>query len=100
MQIKDSIRFKLTIAYDGSGYAGWQVQKKDVGVQQRVEEALREVFEYAVELGGTITGEHGVGLAKKPFLPGALGPVGMEVLKQLKKSFDPHNILNPGKIFD
>ena len=44
MEKKDSIRFKLTIAYDGSGYAGWQVQKKDVGVQQRVEEALRELF--------------------------------------------------------
>ncbi|MDP6777130.1 MAG: FAD-linked oxidase C-terminal domain-containing protein, partial [Candidatus Latescibacteria bacterium] len=48
----------------------------------------------------TITGEHGVGLAKKPFLPAALGPVGIELLRRVKQSFDPNGILNPGKIFD
>jgi len=85
---------------DGNLHPTFLTNERDTGEMARVEEALREVFEYAVELGGTITGEHGVGLAKKPFLPGALGPVGMDVLKQLKKSFDPHNILNPGKIFD
>ena len=85
---------------DGNLHPTFLTNEQDGEEMVRVEEALREVFEYAVELGGTITGEHGVGLAKKPFLPGALGPVGMEVLKQLKKSFDPHNILNPGKIFD
>ncbi|MBT3606590.1 MAG: FAD-binding protein [Candidatus Latescibacteria bacterium] len=66
----------------------------------RVELALKDVAEYAVKLGGTITGEHGVGLAKKSFLPDALGPVAMDILRQVKKSFDPLGILNPGKIFD
>jgi glycolate oxidase len=67
---------------------------------RRAEEAMREIFEYAVELGGTITGEHGVGLAKKAYLPQALGPVAMDLMKQLKRTFDPKGILNPGKIFD
>ncbi len=67
---------------------------------RRAEEAMREIFEAALELGGTITGEHGVGLAKKPFLPQALGAVAMTAMKQLKATFDPKGILNPGKIFD
>lgn len=66
----------------------------------RAEEAMREIFEYAIALGGTITGEHGVGLAKKPYLPKALGPVAMATMKQLKATFDPKGILNPGKVFD
>jgi glycolate oxidase len=85
---------------DGNLHPTFLTNERNAGEMARVEEAMREVFEYAVELGGTITGEHGVGLAKKPFLPGALGPVGMDILKRVKQSFDPHNILNPGKIFD
>ena len=61
---------------------------------------MTEVFDHAVELGGTITGEHGVGLAKKPYLPGQLGPVGLEILKRVKTAFDPKGILNPGNMFD
>ena len=52
------------------------------------------------ELGGTITGEHGVGLAKKAYLPAALGTVALDSIRRLKASFDPNGILNPGKIFD
>ena len=74
-----------------------ELEKEELG---RVEEAMAEVFEYAIKLGGTITGEHGVGLAKKAFLPGQLGEVGMGVMRQMKASFDPHGILNPGKVFD
>ena len=59
-----------------------------------------EIFDYAVELGGTITGEHGVGLAKKAFLKKAIGDLNLEVMKRIKKSFDPNGVLNPGKIFD
>jgi glycolate oxidase len=67
---------------------------------ERVEKAMVEIFDFALSLGGTITGEHGVGLAKKPFLPKALGPVNMRLLRTLKTAFDPDGILNPGKIFD
>jgi glycolate oxidase len=66
----------------------------------RVEQAMREVFAHAVALGGTITGEHGVGLAKKAFLPGQVGEVGIAAMKRLKAAFDPTGILNPGKVFD
>jgi glycolate oxidase len=61
---------------------------------------MKEIFAMAVKLGGTITGEHGVGLAKKAFLPGAVGELNVEVMRLMKRSFDPTGILNPGKIFD
>jgi glycolate oxidase len=67
---------------------------------ERVEKAMQEIFEYAVSLGGTITGEHGVGLAKKRFLQGAIGEDSLELMRQLKRAWDPEGLLNPGKIFD
>jgi len=61
---------------------------------------MEDIFDHAVQLGGTITGEHGVGLAKKAFLPKAMGNASLELMRQLKRTLDPDNILNPGKIFD
>ena len=61
---------------------------------------MTEIFSYAVELGGTISGEHGIGLTKKSFLPSAIGEINVRVLRELKRVFDPKGILNPGKIFD
>jgi glycolate oxidase len=61
---------------------------------------MREVYSTAVEFGGTISGEHGIGLAKKDFFPIAVGKEEIELMKAIKKLFDPNNILNPGKIFD
>ena len=61
---------------------------------------MREIFDFAIKLGGTITGEHGVGLAKKAFLPSAIGDASLELMRQLKRALDPKGILNPGKIFD
>ncbi|WP_044641526.1 FAD-binding oxidoreductase [Risungbinella massiliensis] len=66
---------------------------------QRVEKAFEEIFEAALELGGTITGEHGVGMAKAPYLEWKVGAAGMEVLRGIKKAFDPDNLLNPDKMF-
>jgi glycolate oxidase len=85
---------------DGNLHPTFLTDERNEAEMKRVELAMKEMFECAVALGGTITGEHGVGLAKKPFLPAALGPVGMELLHRVKKSFDPNGILNPGKIFD
>ncbi|MEK4512378.1 FAD-binding protein [Paenibacillus anaericanus] len=65
----------------------------------RVEAAFEEIFEAAISLGGTITGEHGVGMVKAPFLEWKIGKSGIEVMKAIKQSFDPFNILNPGKVF-
>ena len=74
--------------------------EKNLEEMHRVEEAMKEIFARAVELGGTITGEHGVGLAKKDFLPGAVGELNVGVMRNLKAAFDPLGLLNPGKIFD
>jgi glycolate oxidase len=61
---------------------------------------MKEIFARALSLGGTITGEHGVGLAKKAFLRDQIGGAGLSLLKQVKRTLDPDNLLNPGKIFD
>jgi glycolate oxidase len=64
----------------------------------RVEKATEEILKKAVELGGTITGEHGIGLAKAPFITFEHDEVAMDVFLSLKKLFDPNNIMNPGKM--
>jgi glycolate oxidase len=67
---------------------------------ERVHLALEEIFAKTIALGGTITGEHGVGLAKKPFLPGQFDEASYALMKQVKLALDPRGLLNPGKIFD
>jgi glycolate oxidase len=64
-----------------------------------VEKAFAEIFEKAVELGGTITGEHGVGVMKAPYLELKLGEQGIAAMRSIKAAFDPNNIMNPGKVF-
>lgn len=66
---------------------------------ERVEKAFEEIFEKAIELGGTITGEHGVGMMKAPYLELKLGEAGIAAMKAIKDSLDPNNIMNPGKVF-
>ena len=85
---------------DGNLHPTFLCDERDGEEMHRVEAALQDVVDGAIELGGTITGEHGVGLAKKPFLPAQLGAVGIAMLRRLKDSFDPRGILNPGKVFD
>ena len=66
---------------------------------ERVEKAFDEIYEKTIALGGTITGEHGVGIAKAGYLEWKLGKSGVEVMKGIKAAFDPKGILNPGKLF-
>ena len=63
-------------------------------------DALDAIVERTLELGGTITGEHGVGLAKKPWLRQQMGDASFGLMRQVKRALDPHKVLNPGKIFD
>ncbi len=65
---------------------------------KQVEAATEELFEKIIALGGTLTGEHGIGLAKAPLMPLEHEDVAMEVMRSLKRLFDPYNILNPGKM--
>lgn len=85
---------------DGNLHPTFLTNERDTEEMQRVEKALDEIFHKTVELGGTITGEHGVGLAKKAFLPTQFDEGSMALLKAIKKTLDPRGILNPGKIFD
>jgi glycolate oxidase len=85
---------------DGNLHPTFLTDEKNAAEMTRVELAMQEIFDFAISLGGTITGEHGVGLAKKPFLLRALGNASLDLMKLLKKSLDPLGILNPGKIFD
>jgi glycolate dehydrogenase FAD-linked subunit len=67
------------------------------GVQQKVEQALDELFERVLTWGGVITGEHGIGLAKKRWWPEATSEVSRKLHTALKRALDPDGILNPGK---
>jgi glycolate oxidase len=68
--------------------------------EERIRELLTRIYEVGISLGGTISGEHGLGFAKKGYLPMASGEAKMELMKRIKKAFDPNNIMNPGKVFD
>jgi len=85
---------------DGNLHPTFLTDERNTDEMARVEKAMHDIFAYAIELGGTITGEHGVGLAKKSFLPAAIGDASLGLLRQLKRTLDPDGILNPGKIFD
>jgi glycolate oxidase len=85
---------------DGNLHPTFLTDERNADEMARVEKAMREIFDFAVQLGGTITGEHGVGLAKKEFLPRAIGDASLSLMRQLKRAWDPQGILNPGKIFD
>lgn len=85
---------------DGNLHPTFLTDERNHEEMERVHAAFREIFEEAVRLGGTITGEHGVGVAKKEFLPGFLGKAQMRVTRELRKALDPNGILNPGKMFD
>ncbi len=61
--------------------------------------AIRELFTQVIEMGGTISGEHGIGLVQKPYMDLAFSPAGLELMRGIKQVFDPKGILNPGKIF-
>lgn len=71
---------------------------EDTDTITRAEHAFTDIFTTAVELGGTITGEHGVGAAKLPYLSAQLGPDQVSLLRRVKNAFDPAGILNPGKL--
>ena len=67
---------------------------------EEIQGILMKIFELVKSLGGTISGEHGIGLIQKSFMPVMFNPISIELMKGIKKVFDPNNILNAGKIFD
>jgi len=86
-------------AGDGNLHPTCLTDERDKEKLHRAEKTFERIFNEAIKLGGTITGEHGTGLAKKQFLELQFGNAGIEFMMKLKQALDPNNILNPGKIF-
>lgn len=86
-------------AGDGNLHPNILCDRRDPAEMQRVRSAAAEIFAAAIALGGTLSGEHGIGLLKKEFMEQDLGHDAVEAMKKIKLALDPHNILNPGKIF-
>jgi glycolate oxidase len=102
---KISRRYDLRIAVyghagDGNLHPSFLTDKKNRDEMKRVGAAVSEMMRACVDFGGTISGEHGVGIDKKPYIALEIGEVGCEIMRRVKSSLDPKGIMNPGKMFD
>jgi glycolate oxidase len=86
-------------AGDGNIHVNIMIDRQIPGQLEKAETAIEEVFAAALKLGGTMSGEHGVGNTKAPYIPMELDPAAVAYMKAIKKALDPNNVLNPGKIF-
>lgn len=86
-------------AGDGNLHVNIMYNKDDTGAAERAKDAAKELFEYVVSIKGSISGEHGIGITKAPFLKIELSEAEIGLMKRIKTAFDPKGILNPGKIF-
>ena len=96
--------FNLTIinfghAGDGNIHVNVMTDKRNKDEYERAKRAVKEIFSAVLDLNGTLSGEHGVGLTKSPYIGMEIEPVVLQKMKEIKKIFDPNNIMNPGKIF-
>ncbi len=101
-RIKEKYGIHLVVfghAGDGNLHPNIICDQRDTEEMIRVEQAVSEIFNAAIELGGTLSGEHGIGTMKAPFMEKELGSIGLDMMKRIKTAWDPNNILNPGKIF-
>lgn len=97
-------KYHLTIvsfghAGDGNIHTNIMLDKSDKDEARRAEMAVEELFRAVLTLGGTLSGEHGVGIAKSPFFEMEIGREGLQAMLKIKQALDPNNILNPGKMF-
>jgi glycolate oxidase len=104
-RLKDiASRYRLDLvifghAGDGNLHPNIICDKTDRDEMERVDAAVSELFQAAVELGGSLSGEHGIGTMKAPYLKLETGEAGYQVMLAIKKALDPNDIFNPGKIF-
>ncbi|MBC7252286.1 MAG: FAD-binding protein, partial [Anaerolineae bacterium] len=85
-------------AGDGNLHPNILFDKRDAEQWAKVEQMVGEIFGVALELGGTLSGEHGVGVLKQPYMERAVGRLSVEVQRRIKQALDPLNIMNPGKV--
>jgi glycolate oxidase len=86
-------------AGDGNIHPTFLTDRRNVDEIKRVNAAMAEMMRASIDLGGTISGEHGIGVDKMPFLKLEIGKAGYEIMKRMKDSLDPGGIMNPGKMF-
>jgi glycolate oxidase len=86
-------------AGDGNLHPTCLTDERDANEIQRVEKAIEEIFLQSVKFGGTISGEHGIGLAKRRFLEMTTSEPAIDMMRKIKASIDPNGVLNPGKVF-
>ena len=84
---------------DGNMHPNILVMKQDEEEMKRVDAAIDEMFKAALDLGGTLSGEHGIGLSKQKYMKWQFDKPSLDMMRAIKKAVDPNNILNPGKIF-
>ncbi len=85
-------------AGDGNLHPTILTDKNDPAEMERVHAAIDEIFAGALRLGGTLSGEHGIGTSKQRYLPWEIGDVGVEISQRIKRALDPQDLLNPGKV--
>ncbi|MBI4722291.1 MAG: FAD-binding protein [Candidatus Stahlbacteria bacterium] len=83
----------------GDGNVHVNILQADTSIKYNYKDLIKELFSITCELGGMISGEHGIGLTKKPYLSMSLCETQISLMRNIKRCFDPNNILNPGKIF-
>jgi glycolate oxidase len=101
-EIREKYQLNLVVfghAGDGNLHPNIITDKRNIEEMKRAEDAVSEIFEAAVSLGGTLSGEHGIGTMKAPYMEMELGQEGLLMMKKIKDAWDPNHILNPGKIF-
>lgn len=86
-------------AGDGNLHPTIVCDERDKDEMERVERAVDEIFRAALDLGGTLSGEHGIGLSKAPYMPWEMKDAGMKATIAIKRALDPNNVLNPGKMY-
>jgi glycolate oxidase len=87
-------------AGDGNIHVNIMVDPANADVMRRADDAATRLFEGVVALEGSISGEHGIGFAKAPYLALELAPEVIALMQRVKAAFDPNGILNPGKIWE
>lgn len=100
--IKDKYQLQIVNfghAGDGNIHVNIMIDEQITGEKEKAEQAVREIFQEVLNVGGTISGEHGIGITKASFLPLELKDTEIELMRKIKRIFDPNDILNPGKIF-
>lgn len=101
-EVKEKYGLNIVVfghAGDGNLHPTINTNMRDDDEVRRTEDAVEEIFNYAIELGGTLSGEHGIGIMKKAFMKKEVGEQGIRYQQMIKQALDPKNILNPGKIF-